>query len=172
MTPSDLITHWIEHMNFLVTLLLAFLSSTSAFLIVANVKGRDLPKQLCTLILFLYCFASVFFLGFMSKVAEGIFNLRNQMHEAGMSWYVVVYEPQGILPSLFIVGALIMISLMIGSVWYLLSLRRSAKIRPALSQASKEKNTSISLFSDSTLGSSRGKYPAAWQAGTSVRRIP
>lgn len=128
MSPSDLITHWIEHMNFLVTLLLAFLSSTSAFLIVANVKGKDLPKRLSGLVLSLYCFASVFFLGFMWKVAEGIFNLRLQMREAGMNWYVVVYEPSGVLPSLFVVGALIMVALMIGSMWYLVSLRRNAAI--------------------------------------------
>jgi len=125
MSESELIELWIDHMDFLVTLLVAFLSATSAFLVVANLKGKELPTSLSRLVIYLYCVASVFFIGFMAKVAEGIFNLRGQMHEAGLSWYVVVYEPQFILPSLFIAGAFIMVSLVIGSVWYFASQRRS-----------------------------------------------
>ena len=120
----DLIDLWVTHMNFLVALFVAFLSATSAFLVVANLKGKELPASLSRLVIYLYCVASIFFIGFMGKVAEGIFNLRGQMHEAGLSWYVVVYEPQFILPSLLIAGAVIMVSLVIGAVWYFASQRR------------------------------------------------
>jgi hypothetical protein len=90
-----------------------------------SVRGvKELPASLSRLVIYLYCAASVFFIGFMGKVAEGIFDLRGQMHKAGLSWYVVVYEPQFILPSIFIAGAVIMSSLVIGAVWFFASQRR------------------------------------------------
>lgn len=125
MSQYDLIDLWVTHMDFLMVLFVSFISATSAFLVVANVKGRELQQGAYRLIVYLYFVASLFFLAFMAKVSEGIFNLRGQMHEANMDWYNVVYEPQFILPIILIAGLLIMISLVAGSLWYFASVRRN-----------------------------------------------
>ena len=125
MTQFEVMDLWLSHMTFLMSQFLAFISGTSAFLIVATTKGRDLPEPLYKLVLSLYVVATLFFILFYGKVSEGIFNLRTQMRELGMEWYNVVYEPQLILPIILVLGFIIMLSLAVGSVWYFSSLRRS-----------------------------------------------
>ena len=113
-------------MDFLLVLFVAFMSATSAFVIVANVKGKDLHATAYKLVRYLYMVASVFFLVFMGKVSESILNLRGQMHEASMDWYNVVYEPQFVLPLILITGLVVIISLVVGSLWYFESVRKDS----------------------------------------------
>jgi hypothetical protein len=113
-------------MDFLVVLFVAFMSATSAFVIVANIKGKDLSSPACRLVRWLYVVASVFFLVFMGKVAESILNLRGQMFAANMEWYNVVYEPQFILPLILVIGFVVAVSLVVGSLWYLRSVRKES----------------------------------------------
>lgn len=126
MSQSDLVDLWVTHMDFLLVLFVAFMSATSAFVVVANIKGKDLSAAACRLVRCLYVVASVFFLVFMGKVAESILNLRGQMHAANMEWYNVVYEPQFILPLILIIGLVVVVSLVVGSLWYLSSLRKES----------------------------------------------
>lgn len=125
MNQYELIDLWLTHMTYLMTVFLAFISATSAFLIVATVKGKELQNPIYKLIIYLYLIASFFFLLFFGKVSEGIFNLRTQMIEIDMAWYNVVYEAQFILPLILSLGVLIMISLVVGSVWYFISIRKT-----------------------------------------------
>jgi len=113
-------------MDFLLVLFVAFISATSALVIVANVKGKDLQPQAYKLVRYLYVVASVFFLVFMGKVAESILNLRVQMHAADMDWYNVVYEPQFVLPLIMIAGLVVVVSLVIGALWYFSSVRKGS----------------------------------------------
>jgi len=113
-------------MDFLLVLFVAFMSATSAFVVVANIKGKDLSPPACKLVRYLYVVASMFFLVFMGKVAESILNLRGQMHAANMEWYNVVYEPQFMLPLILITGLVVVVSLIVGSLWYLRSVRRES----------------------------------------------
>jgi hypothetical protein len=124
MSQFEMIDLWVTHMNFLLALFVAFMSATSAFVIVANVKGNELHPAAAMLVRYIYIVASVFFLLFMGKVAESILNLRAQMREAGMDWYNVVYESQIVLPLILITGLLVGISLIAGSLWYFGSVRR------------------------------------------------
>ena len=126
MSQYDLIDLWVTHMDFLMVLFVSFISATSALLIVANVKGKELQQGAYRLVVYLYVVAAAFFFAFMAKVSEGIFNLRGQMHEANMDWYNVVYEPQFILPVLLVAGLLIAISLVVGSLWYFASVRKDS----------------------------------------------
>jgi len=125
MTPAELISLWVTHMNFLLVLFVSFMSATSAFVIVAHVKGKELHPVAYKLVRYLYVVASAFFLVFMGKVAESILNLRGQMREAGMDWYNVVYEPQFILPLILITGMIVVISLAAGSLWFFHSVRKA-----------------------------------------------
>ena len=126
MSQSELIQLWVTHMDFLLVLFVAFISATSAFVVVANIKGRELSNQACRLVRGLYIVASVFFLVFMGKVAESILNLRGQMHAADMEWYNVVYEPQFVLPLLLATGLVVTIALAIASLWYWNSVRKES----------------------------------------------
>ena len=124
MNQSELIDLWLTHMDFLLVLFVAFISATSAFVVVANVKGKELSLAACRLVRRLYIVASMFFLVFMGKVSESILNLRGQMHKANMEWYNVVYEPQFILPLILGTGFVVVVSVMGGSLWYLNSVRK------------------------------------------------
>jgi len=126
MSQFELIDLWVTHMDFLLVLFVAFISATSALVIVANVKGKDLHAAAYKLVRYLYVVASVFFLVFMGKVAESILNLRGQMHAANMDWYNVVYEPQFVLPLILIAGLVVMVSLVIGALWYFSSVRKGS----------------------------------------------
>jgi hypothetical protein len=126
MSQSELVGLWVTHMDFLVVLFVAFMSATSAFVIVANIKGKDLSSPACRLVRWLYVVASVFFLVFMGKVAESILNLRGQMFAANMEWYNAVYEPQFILPLILVIGFVVAVSLVVGSLWYLRSVRKES----------------------------------------------
>ena len=126
MSQSELINLWITHMDFLLVLFVAFMSATSAFVVVANIKGKDLSPPAYKLARYLYVVASMFFLVFMGKVAESILNLRGQMHAVNMEWYNVVYEPQFMLPLILITGLVVVVSLIVGSLWYLSSVRRES----------------------------------------------
>ena len=124
MNQSELIDLWLTHMDFLLVLFVAFISATSAFVVVANVKGKELSRAACRLVRLLYIVASMFFLVFMGKVSESILNLRGQMHKANMEWYNVVYEPQFILPLILGAGFVVVVSVMGGSLWYLNSVQK------------------------------------------------
>jgi hypothetical protein len=128
MSESEMIELWILHMDFLVTLFVAFMSATSAFLIVANIKGKDLHPVAYNLVRYLYIVASIFFIVFMGKVAESILNLRGQMRAANMNWYNVVYEAQAVLPLILVTGLIVLISLVVGSLWYFGSVRKGSSI--------------------------------------------
>ena len=104
---------------------MAFISSTSAYLIVANIKGRELPNKLFVLVTCLYILASTYFILFYVKVCESMLNVRTRMIEANMDWHTVVYEPQFIFPAIVSIGGILMISLAIGSIWYFARLRQS-----------------------------------------------
>lgn len=125
MSQSELIDLWVTHMDFLLVLFVAFMSATSAYVVVANIAGENLSLAAYRLVRYLYVVAAAFFLVFMGKVAESILNLREQMHAANMEWYNVVYEPQMILPLILVTGFVVVVSVIVGSLWYSNSVRKS-----------------------------------------------
>lgn len=125
MNEHDFLNIWVIHANFLLTLFVAFISGTSGYLIVANVKGKVLNSKLFALVTGLYILAATYFILFYAKVCESMLNIRSQMIDADMGWYNVVYEPQSILPILMTIGGVLMISLAMGSIWYFSSIRRN-----------------------------------------------
>jgi hypothetical protein len=124
MSEYEMSSLWLQHWTFLLSMFLAFISGTSAFLIVINLKGHDFSVQLYRLVLALYLIATLFFMLFMVKVTESILNLRGQMIERDMDWYNVVYENQTVLPALLVLGLLLTVSLAVAAVWYSRSVRK------------------------------------------------
>ena len=107
------------------TLFVAFLSGTSALLIVAHLKGKELHLRLYRLVAALYVVATAFFLVMYAKTLEGALDVRAQMHVADLDWFNAAYEPQIIAPLVFSLGFVVQLMLAIGSLWYLRSTRKS-----------------------------------------------
>jgi len=123
MSQYELVDLWITHLNFAMTVFVAFLSATSALLIVAHLKGKDLQPLLYRIITALYSVAAVFFLLLFAKTLEGALDIRGQMHMADLDWYNTVYEPQIIAPSILTIGLLVQVMLAVGSLLYFRSTR-------------------------------------------------
>ena len=123
MSQYELADLWISHLNFAMTVFVAFLSATSALLIVAHLKGRDLQQSLYRIVTALYIVSAVFFLILFAKTLEGALNVRGQMQIADLDWFNAVYEPQFIAPSVLTIGLLVQVMLAVGALWYFKSTR-------------------------------------------------
>ena len=123
MSQYELADLWISHLNFAMTVFVAFLSATSALLIVAHLKGRYLQQSLYRIVTALYIVSAVFFLILFAKTLEGALNVRGQMQIADLDWFNAVYEPQFIAPSVLTIGLLVQVMLAVGALWYFKSTR-------------------------------------------------
>ncbi len=123
MSQYELVDLWITHLTLAMTVFVAFLSATSAFLIVAHFKGKELRQALYWIVTALYCFSAVFFLLMFAKTLEGALDIREQAKLAGLDWFNIVYEPQILAPTIFTIGFIVQVLLAVGSIWYLRSTR-------------------------------------------------
>ena len=123
MSQYELIDLWVTHLTHAVTVFVAFLSATTAYLIVAHFKGGELRQSLYRIVTALYCVAAVFFLLMFAKTSEGALDIREQAILAEMDWYNIVYEPQMIAPIVFTIGFIVQVLLAVGSIWYFRSTR-------------------------------------------------
>ena len=98
MTEYELLDLWLAMLEFAVTVVVAFLSATSALLIVAHLKGKDFSPMLFRMVTAVYCVAAAFFLIMCGKTSESALDIRGQMLAAGIDWHNTVYEPQLIAP--------------------------------------------------------------------------
>ncbi len=123
MSQYELVDLWITHLTLAMTVFVAFLSATSAFLIVAHFKGKELRQGLYLIVTALYCVSAVFFLLMFAKTLEGALDIREQAKLAGLDWFNIVYEPQILAPTIFTIGFIVQVLLAVGSIWYLRSTR-------------------------------------------------
>ena len=123
MSHYELVDLWITHITFAMTVFVAFLSATSAFLIVAHFKGGQLRQSLYRIVTALYSVAAAFFLLLYAKTLEAAMDVREQARLADMDWYNIVYEPGMMAPFIFTTGFVVQVLLAVGSVWYFRSTR-------------------------------------------------
>ncbi len=123
MSHYELVDLWITHIAFSMTVFVAFLSATSAFLIVAHFKGDQLQQSLYRIVTALYSVAAAFFLLLYAKTMEAAMDVREQARLADMDWYNIVYEPGMMAPFIFTTGFVVQVLLAVGSVWYFRSTR-------------------------------------------------
>ena len=123
MTQYELLDIWQNHLALGMNVFVAFLSATSAVLIVANLKGAELPKLVYRLVVALYSVAATFLILLYGKVMEAALDVRGQMLLAEMPWFNTVYEPQFVAPLVFGTGFIVQVLLAIGSLWYFRSTR-------------------------------------------------
>ena len=86
MSQYELVDLWITHLTLAMTVFVAFLSATTAFLIVAHIKGPELRQSLYRIVTTLYCVAVVFFVLMYAKTLEAAIDIRGQAKLADMDW--------------------------------------------------------------------------------------
>jgi hypothetical protein len=123
MTDYELVDLWVTHWALAMSVFVAFLSATSALVIVAHLKGAHLERSVYRLTVSIYSVAAVFLIVLFAKIAEGALNVRGQMHESDLQWFVAAYEPQFTAPSVLALGVIVQIALAVGSLWYFRSTR-------------------------------------------------
>lgn len=123
MSQYELIDLWVSHIGHAITVFVAFLSATTAYLIVAHFKGGELRQSLYRIVTALYCFGAIFFMLLYAKSLEAAINIREQARLAEIDWYNAVYEPPMIALIAFSMGFVVQAVLAAGSVWYFRSTR-------------------------------------------------
>lgn len=118
MTDFELVDLWLSHWVLAMSVFVAFLSATSALIVVANLKGADLQPFVYRLVVNVYAVAAVFLIVVFAKISEGMLNVRTQMHEHNLQWFNAAYEPQFIAPVILTLGVIVQVALAIGSLWY------------------------------------------------------
>ena len=124
MSQHELVDLWLTSLSLAMTVFVAFLSATSAYLIVAHFKGKELQRSLYRIVTALYCVSAIFFLAMYAKTVEGALDIRDQARILGLDWFNIVYEPQALAPTTFTIGFIVQILLAAGSIWYFRSTRR------------------------------------------------
>jgi len=123
MSQYELIDLWVTHITHAITVFVAFLSATTAYLIVAHLKGGEIRQSLYRIVTALYCVGAVFFVVMYAQSLVAAINIREQARLAEMDWYNAVYEPPMIAPIVFTTGFIVQVILAVCSVWYFRSVR-------------------------------------------------
>ncbi len=124
MSGYELLDAFDSHLASVISFFVAYISATSAFLVVAYLAAPRLPSLVARLVVGLYSLTAVFFLMIFQRHWTSMLTIRDQMGDAGLSWYPAVYEPPWVLPTAMWVGVIVMSILYVGSVWYFVSARR------------------------------------------------
>jgi hypothetical protein len=119
MTDYELIDVFTSCIGLMINIFMAFISVTSAFLIVLFLAGDELPVFLKKLITAIYCAAGIFVIAIFHRTFTMQIDVRDQMGPS-LAWHTGVYEPQWLMPAVMYIGIAIMLMLFIGALWYLI----------------------------------------------------
>ena len=117
MTAYELTDAFMNHVQLGMTFFMAFLSATSAFLMVAYIAGSKLPAYLAKVVLAIYTLASIFLIFSFHRVSSIFIAIREEMHGKA-NWHPAVYEPQAIIHVVQWLVVAIMTLLYLSSLWY------------------------------------------------------
>ena len=124
MSGYELLDAFDSHLSSVISFFVAYISATSAFLVVGYLAAKDLPALVARLAISLYSLTAIFFLAVFQRHWTSLLTIRSQMRDAGLVWYPAVYEPQWIIPTTLWTGVFVMAVLYAGSIWYFISARR------------------------------------------------
>jgi len=117
MTEYELADAFLDQTGSLLTYFMAFVSATSALLIVSYFTGANLPVRLSRVVIGIYASTSVFLIVSVQRQSSLILVLREKM-QTGLSWHTAVTEPQWVLPSMLWLGFITMVAIFISAIWY------------------------------------------------------
>jgi len=115
-----------SHVETLIAIFMAFVSTTSAFLIVTYLAASEFPTILARVTVGLYVITSVTLMGIGEREAATLLALRARMVGVA-TWHPVVLEPEWIAPAASYAMVSVMALLLISSMWFFIYTRRMSK---------------------------------------------
>ena len=120
MTAFELTTLFASHLELLITILMAFISVTSAFLVALYFMDSKLGTILKILIAGLYILSSLFLIGVFQRTSDLLIQIRTNL-TAKVIWHTASTESEWILPAFLGAGLILQILLFLGAIGYFVS---------------------------------------------------
>lgn len=120
MTAFELTTLFASHLELLITILMAFISVTSAFLVALYFMDSKLGTILKILIAGLYILSSLFLIGVFQRTSDLLIQIRTNL-TAKVIWHTASTESEWILPAFLGAGLMLQILLFLGAMGYFVS---------------------------------------------------
>ena len=120
MTAFELTTLFASHLELLITILMAFISVTSAFLVALYFMDSKLGTILKILIAGLYILSSLFLIGVFQRTSDLLIQIRTNL-TAKVIWHTASTESEWILPAFLGAGLILQILLFLGAMGYFIS---------------------------------------------------
>ena len=120
MTAFELTTLFASHLELLITILMAFISVTSAFLVALYFINSKLGTILKILIAGLYILSSLFLIGVFQRTSDLLIQIRTNLTEK-VIWHTASTESEWILPAFLGAGLILQILLFLGAMSYFIS---------------------------------------------------
>ena len=120
MTAFELTTLFASHLELLITILMAFISVTSAFLVALYFMDNKLGTILKILIAGLYILSSLFLIGVFQRTSDLLIQIRTNL-TAKVIWHTASTESEWILPAFLGAGLILQILLFLGAMGYFVS---------------------------------------------------
>ena len=120
MTAFELTTLFASHLELLITILMAFISVTSAFLVALYFMDSKLGTILKILIAGLYILSSLFLIGVFQRTSDLLIQIRTNL-TAEVIWHTASTESEWILPAFLGAGLILQILLFLGAMGYFAS---------------------------------------------------
>ena len=120
MTAFELTTLFASHLELLITILMAFISVTSAFLVALYFMDSKLGTILKILIAGLYILSSLFLIGVFQRTSDLLIQIRTNL-TAKVIWHTASTESEWILPAFLGAGLILQLLLFLGAMGYFVS---------------------------------------------------
>ena len=120
MTAFELTTLFASHVELLITILMAVISVTSAFLVALYFMDSKLGAILKILIAGLYILSSLFLIGIFQRTSDLLIQIRTNL-TAKVIWHTASTESEWILPAFLGAGLILQILLFLGAMGYFAS---------------------------------------------------
>ena len=120
MTAFELTTLFASHLELLITILMAFISVTSAFLVALYFMDNKLGTILKILIAGLYILSSLFLIGVFQRTSDLLIQIRTNL-TAKVIWHTASTESEWILPAFLGAGLILQTLLFLGAMGYFVS---------------------------------------------------
>ena len=124
MSEYELVDLFNSHVQGILAIFMAFISTTSAFLVATYLAGRKFSSFLARVTMSLYVMSSLVLIDISERQATTLIDLREEMRGAA-SWHPAVYEADWIAPTSAYSLIVLMVSLLISSLWFFAYTRRS-----------------------------------------------
>ena len=126
MSEYELADLFNSHVQTVITIFMAFVSTTSAFLIVTYLAAKEFSSFLTRVVVALYTISSLMLIGITQRQTQVIVGLRGEM-EGVATWHPAVYEPEWIMPTAFSSVVIVMGLFMMGALWFFAFTRKAGR---------------------------------------------